>query len=138
MSGKGWLKNGNPAGDFRKAPRCGAKNRLAIHYSSEQVQAIDGSTRGLPMAQGFSGSLVWDTKAVRSWHEGREWGPNSHKSRDSFRDGLLPPSAYSPQRSSMLMPSCCTPCAEKQHTIRGGLVSAQHTMIGLIGFTPSN
>lgn len=24
---RGWLKNGNPPGDFRKAPRCGAKNR---------------------------------------------------------------------------------------------------------------
>jgi hypothetical protein len=23
----GWLKNGNPPGDFRKAARCGAKNR---------------------------------------------------------------------------------------------------------------
>ena len=24
---RGWLKNGNPPGDFSKAPRCGAKNR---------------------------------------------------------------------------------------------------------------
>ena len=24
---RGWLKNGNPPGDFTKAPRCGAKNR---------------------------------------------------------------------------------------------------------------
>lgn len=24
---RGWLKNGNPAGDFSKAPRCGAKTR---------------------------------------------------------------------------------------------------------------
>jgi hypothetical protein len=24
---RGWLKNGNPAGDFTKAPRCGAKTR---------------------------------------------------------------------------------------------------------------
>ena len=24
---KGWLKNGNPVGDFTKAPRCGAKTR---------------------------------------------------------------------------------------------------------------
>jgi hypothetical protein len=30
VSGKGWLKNGNPAGDFRKAPRCGAKNRRGL------------------------------------------------------------------------------------------------------------
>jgi hypothetical protein len=24
---RGWLKNGNPPGDFSKAPRCGAQNR---------------------------------------------------------------------------------------------------------------
>ncbi|MBX7149418.1 hypothetical protein K1X76_10090 [bacterium] len=24
---RGWLKNGNPAGDFNNAPRCGAKTR---------------------------------------------------------------------------------------------------------------
>jgi hypothetical protein len=24
---RGWLKNGNPPGDYMKAPRCGAKNR---------------------------------------------------------------------------------------------------------------
>jgi hypothetical protein len=24
---RGWLKNGNPSGDFLKAPRCGAKTR---------------------------------------------------------------------------------------------------------------
>jgi len=24
---RGWLRNGNPPGDFSKAPRCGAKNR---------------------------------------------------------------------------------------------------------------
>ena len=24
---RGWLKNGNPPGDFNKAPRCGAKTR---------------------------------------------------------------------------------------------------------------
>lgn len=24
---RGWLKNGNPPGDFSKAPRCGAKTR---------------------------------------------------------------------------------------------------------------
>ena len=27
MKNKGWLKNGNPPGDFSKAPRCGAKTR---------------------------------------------------------------------------------------------------------------
>src|SRR5262245_60512502 len=26
---RGWLKNGNPPGDFLKAPRCGAKTRRA-------------------------------------------------------------------------------------------------------------
>ncbi len=27
MKRRGWLKNGNPPGDFTKAPRCGAKTR---------------------------------------------------------------------------------------------------------------
>ena len=27
---RGWLKNGNPPGDFSKAPRCGAKNRRGV------------------------------------------------------------------------------------------------------------
>jgi len=27
---RGWLKNGNPPGDFMKAPRCGAKNRHGL------------------------------------------------------------------------------------------------------------
>jgi hypothetical protein len=26
-SARGWLRNGNPPGDFNKAPRCGAKTR---------------------------------------------------------------------------------------------------------------
>jgi hypothetical protein len=30
VSGKGWLKNGNPSGDFTKAPHCGAKNRRGL------------------------------------------------------------------------------------------------------------
>ena len=30
VSGKGWLKNGNPLGDFTKASRCGAKNRRGL------------------------------------------------------------------------------------------------------------
>lgn len=27
----GWLKNGNPPGDFRKSPRCGARNRRGTY-----------------------------------------------------------------------------------------------------------
>jgi hypothetical protein len=27
---RGWLKNGNPPGDFTKAPRCGVKNRRGL------------------------------------------------------------------------------------------------------------
>jgi hypothetical protein len=27
---RGWLKNGNPPGDFTAAPRCGAKNRRGL------------------------------------------------------------------------------------------------------------
>jgi hypothetical protein len=53
-----------------------AESTFALFYNSEGATSIDASTRGLPMAQGFSGSLVWDTKAVRCWHEGRTWDPD--------------------------------------------------------------
>lgn len=48
---------------------------FALHYNSEKATSVDGSTRGLPNAHGFSGSLVWDTKAMRCLREQTEWGP---------------------------------------------------------------
>ena len=45
MSGKGWLKNGNPPGDFRKAPRCGAKNRRGL--ACQQPGMTNGRCRRL-------------------------------------------------------------------------------------------
>jgi hypothetical protein len=40
---RGWLKHGNPPGDFSKAPQCGAKNR-------RQTPCLRGS---LGISQGF-------------------------------------------------------------------------------------
>ena len=51
------------------------KSTFALLYNSEGAASLDGSTRGLPRAHGFSGSLVWDTKAMRCFNEQREWGP---------------------------------------------------------------
>ena len=43
MSRKGWLKNGNPSGDFTKAPRCGAKNRRGL--ACQQPAMTNGRCR---------------------------------------------------------------------------------------------
>jgi len=39
---RGRLKNGNPSGDYMKAPRCGAKNRQGNHC---QCPAMRGKRR---------------------------------------------------------------------------------------------
>ena len=39
---RGWLKNGNPPGDYMTAPRCGAKNRRGM---SCQCPAMRGRRR---------------------------------------------------------------------------------------------
>lgn len=39
---RGWLKNGNRPGDFRRAPRCGAKNRRGLPC---QCAAMRGKRR---------------------------------------------------------------------------------------------
>ena len=35
---RGWLKNGNPPGDFSKAPRCGAKTRRGTSCRSPAMK----------------------------------------------------------------------------------------------------
>ena len=35
---RGWLKNGNPPGDFMKAPRCGAKTRKGTSCMSPAME----------------------------------------------------------------------------------------------------
>jgi hypothetical protein len=48
---------------------------FALLFSTGHAIAVDGKRRGLPNPAGFSGSLVWNTKAVESMVAGREWTP---------------------------------------------------------------
>ncbi|GHX29727.1 hypothetical protein VCSRO157_3480 [Vibrio cholerae] len=47
---------------------------FALHYSPDKAISVDG-TSSLPDPHGFSGSLVWDTKAVACIKENKEWSP---------------------------------------------------------------
>lgn len=56
-SKRGWLKNGNPPGDFSKAPRCGAKTRKGTPCKSPCVRGkkrcrMHGGARGSGAPQG--------------------------------------------------------------------------------------
>lgn len=48
---------------------------VAIHYPSEGRSAEDGKITPLPLAKGMSGSLLWDTKFVRTTLNNEKWSP---------------------------------------------------------------
>jgi hypothetical protein len=48
---------------------------FAIHYNPDLATSVDGSPRGLPRPPGFSGSLIWNTRAVELYLRGEEWSP---------------------------------------------------------------
>jgi len=55
---RGWLKNGNPPGDFSQAPRCGAKNRKGTPcrcpaMANGRCRLHGGLSRGPTTAQGI-------------------------------------------------------------------------------------
>lgn len=47
---------------------------FALFYPPDLATSIDGTSH-LPDPHGFSGSLVWDTKRLECYQEGREWSP---------------------------------------------------------------
>ncbi|MFP5336964.1 MAG: hypothetical protein ACLGIW_00455 [Gammaproteobacteria bacterium] len=47
---------------------------FALHWNPELARSVDGSTRGLPLPPGLSGSLVWNTRRVEL-AQGKEWSP---------------------------------------------------------------
>jgi hypothetical protein len=49
---------------------------FALQYSGTGARSLDGSSRGLPVPLGFSGSLVWNTRAVECLYSGRSWTPD--------------------------------------------------------------
>lgn len=57
-------------------PRCDADHHFAILYRPDLAQTAPGEKADLPPPPGLSGSLIWDTKAVACWTQGREWNPD--------------------------------------------------------------
>jgi hypothetical protein len=55
---------------------CLPELHFALRYSGTGARSLDGRNRGLPLPGGFSGSLVWNTRAVECLHSGRRWTPN--------------------------------------------------------------
>jgi hypothetical protein len=49
---------------------------FALRYSPTHAVSLDSSRRGLPIPAGFSGSLVWNTRAVECLGLGRSWTPD--------------------------------------------------------------
>ena len=57
----GWLKNGNPTGDFTKAPRCGAKTRKGMlcegsAMKNGRCRMHGGKSTGLRTSEGLDRS----------------------------------------------------------------------------------
>lgn len=50
---------------------------FAIHYRPDLAFGVDGTTRGLPMPPGMSGSLVWNTRAVEYLSAEKIWTPKA-------------------------------------------------------------
>ena len=48
---------------------------FAIHYPPEKAVALDRGS-GLPLPNGFSGSLVWNTRYVECVTQGIDWSPD--------------------------------------------------------------
>ena len=44
--------------------RCNSAFHFALNYNPGKATSIDGSSRGLPLPPGFSGTLVWNTRVV--------------------------------------------------------------------------
>jgi len=58
---------------------------FALPYRPDLSTSMDSRSAGLPRAEGFSGSPVWDTGFLRCMHENRRWTPE-----ESRITGILP------------------------------------------------
>lgn len=64
------LQGGNPTHQSFDPVR-----HVAIHYPSHAKREPNDSPIALPNAKGMSGSLLWNTKFVEMYQEGKEWSP---------------------------------------------------------------
>ena len=58
---------------------------FALPYRPDLSKSMDSRSAGLPRAEGFSGSPVWDTRFLRCMHENRQWTP-----KESRITGIVP------------------------------------------------
>ena len=47
-----------------------------LPYNTEYAQRVDGGTQPLPLANGLSGSLVWNTRRIEFSNRGDAWQPS--------------------------------------------------------------
>ena len=87
---RGWLKHGNPPGDFSKAPRCGAKTRrqaacLGPAMANGRCRMHGGMSTGPRTAAGLARSrrARW-THGARS-QEIHAWRALARSNRERFR-----------------------------------------------------
>src|SRR5437016_1184009 len=83
----GWLKNGNPTGDFTKAPRCGAKTRSGTPcqcpaMSNGRCRLHGGLSTGPKTAEGIERIRLAVTK---DGYYSREDGYYSKAAREQRR-----------------------------------------------------
>jgi hypothetical protein len=58
-------------------PRCDPEFHFALEYNPAKAISTDGSTRGLPLPPGLSGSLVWNTRVVEMKARDEPWTPEA-------------------------------------------------------------
>jgi len=63
---QGWNED-HPAFDSNK--------HIAIQYPSAAKKSVDTPPAALPHPKGMSGSILWDTKFVRTFRAGEDWRP---------------------------------------------------------------
>ena len=51
------------------------ERHVALYYPSAAKKTVDTPPVALPHPKGMSGSLLWDTKAVRTFSQGQGWSP---------------------------------------------------------------
>jgi hypothetical protein len=56
---------------------CDSKFHFALDYNPEKATSIDGTSRGLPLPPGLSGTLVWNTRVVEMKMRGKPWTPQA-------------------------------------------------------------
>ena len=90
---QGWLKNGNPQGDFRKAPRCGVKTRAGTGCQcpampNGRCRLHGGLSTGPKTAEGIERIRLAVTKHGRYTKQSKTKRAEDRKRLRAFREML--------------------------------------------------